>query len=58
MDTSFTHALAEEVITLQAQFPDLSERLARAQTLIADGRLFMEDSGTEAMVTSKDGTQY
>ena len=58
MNATFIHALQEEVTTLQAQFPDLSERLARAQTLITDGRLFMEDSGMEAMVTSKDGTQY
>ncbi len=57
MNTSFTHAMAEEVTTLQAQFPHLAERLGRAKTLLETGRMFVEDSGTEAMVTSKDGTQ-
>jgi hypothetical protein len=56
MDATFTHALADEVTTLQAQFPDLAERLGRAQTLIADGRLFSEEDGRTATVASKDGS--
>ena len=58
MNTSFLTVLDHETATLQAQFPHLSDRLSRAKTLLETGRMFVEESGTEAMVTSKDGTQY
>ena len=58
MDAIFLEQVAFETAALRSQFPHLAARLVKAQTLIEAGRLFMEDSGTEAMVTSKDGTQF
>ncbi len=57
-EEQFADALRIEVGMLQAQFPHLAERLTRAKDLIEAGRLFVEDTGTEAMVQSKDGTQH
>ena len=56
MEATFTAALIAEVTALSAQFPHLAARLTRAQAVIEEGRFFMEESGTEAMVTAADGS--
>jgi hypothetical protein len=59
MNTSaFPEVLHREVAILQAQFPALAEALSRAQAILADGRLFVEESGREGMVLARDGHTY
>jgi hypothetical protein len=55
---TFPALLQEEVAVLQAQHPDLADGLARAHALLTEGRLFVEDSGKEAMVFGSDGTSF
>lgn len=56
MNLTFQQALSDEVTTLQAQFPDLAERLGRAHNLLREQRLFPEEDGHSATVASKDGS--
>jgi hypothetical protein len=43
---------------LQAQHPTLADGLSRACAILAEGRLFVEESGREAMVLASDGETY
>lgn len=55
---SFTEVLHREVAVLQARHPTLADALSRACAILTEGRLFMEESGREAMVRGSDGTTY
>lgn len=50
--------LHRETTILQAQHPALADGLSRACALLEDGRLFVEESGREAMVLSSDGQSW
>jgi hypothetical protein len=54
----FADILHRETAILQAQFPALAEALSRAHAILAEGRLFVEESGREAMVLASDGTTW
>jgi hypothetical protein len=51
---TFAQALQIEIAALQAQYPAHADALSMANALIHDGRIFVEDSGEEAMVLSTD----
>lgn len=54
----FTAVLHREVAILQARFPELSDALSRACAILMEQRLFVEESGWEAMVLASDGQTY
>jgi hypothetical protein len=54
----FVDALHRDVAILQAKFPELADALSRAQAIIAEDRLFVEDDGKQAMVVASDGVPY
>ena len=56
--SSFSEVPHREVGILQARFPDLADSLSRACAILAEGRLFVEESGREAMVLASDGQQW
>jgi hypothetical protein len=56
--SSFSEVLHRETTMLQARFPELAESLSRAHAILAEGRLFVEESGREAMVLASDGATY
>lgn len=56
--SSFAEVLQREVTILQAQFPALADALRRAHAILAEGRLFVEDDGKQAMVLASDGVTY
>jgi hypothetical protein len=51
---TFAHALKIELAALQAEYPKFADRLSQANAILTAGRLFVEDSGAEGMVTSAD----
>jgi hypothetical protein len=50
----FLTMLARETTILRATFPDLADALSRAHAILAEGRLFVEESGRHAMAQSSD----
>ena len=56
--STFTEVLKTETAILQAQFPSLADALSRSHAIIAEGRLFVEENGREAMVLASDGVTY
>ena len=58
MEVPFLEALREEVAILQAKHPILADVLSRANALLVEGRLWVEDDGQHAMVQSSDGTTW
>jgi hypothetical protein len=53
-DVAFMEALRVETTALQGQYPLLADAIGRASTIIAAGRLFVEDDGLSAMVQSSE----
>jgi hypothetical protein len=56
--SSFSEVLHREVAILQARFPELADSLSRACTILTEGRLFVEESGREALVLASNGATY
>jgi hypothetical protein len=56
--SAFADVLDTEVSTLIAQFPDLATGLGKAGAILREHRLFMEESGREAMVQSSNRQQW
>ena len=52
--STFTDVLNTEASALMAQFPALATGLGKACVILREHRLFMEESGREAMVQSSD----
>jgi SWIM zinc finger len=56
--SSFAEILTTEARALMAQFPDLATGLGKACAILREQRLFVEESGREAMVQSSDRQQW
>jgi hypothetical protein len=56
--SAFADVLDTEARPLMAQFPDLATGLGKACVILREQRLFMEESGREAMVQSSNRQQW
>ena len=56
--SAFSEVLETEASALMAQFPDLATGLGKACAILREQRLFVEESGREAMVLASAGQQW